>query len=197
METKEPVCLPASENEQRAWNSPSREPLPLDLLIELWVTMIDIFGNGWVSQWGDDPDSPTGAVWAKGLAGMRAEDIRTGVSACVTAGGKWPPTLPEFRARCLRIPSFAEFKLDVDKAMPFSRLVWQYLDAYAYRQASADRAERMLREAHEVASQHRMLGYTLPAEPAGLLTVPAGPVPSNPEHARRCIEELRKLLGLD
>src|SRR5699024_12222425 len=60
------------------------------------------------------------------------------------------------------IPPLAAVRLDTDKASPFTRLVWQNLDGYRYKQAPADQADRLLREAYELAREHVMRGGELP-----------------------------------
>lgn len=146
-------------------------PLASTAARTLWVRMAEIYGHRWTSAYGDDSsaDGPAG-TWAKGLAGITPAQVAAGLNACIASSDPWPPTLPEFRAKCLGIPSFAAVRMDADKASPFARLVWQHLDGYAYRQASSSNADRMLREAYELAREFVMLGGALPAPAAGEIT---------------------------
>lgn len=165
----------------------------------LWVAMADVYGHRWVSSYGADPAKGAGATWAKGLAGLTPRQIGQGLDACIASADAWPPTLPEFRAMCLGIPTLAAVRLDRDKATPFARLVWQHLDGYRMRQASADAADRMLREAYELAREHVMRGGALPEEPVAAITDDTARKPQVPqteaerlariEAARRALED--------
>lgn len=135
----------------------------------LWLRMAEIYGHRWTAAYGDDPDQGAGGTWAKGLAGLTAQQLGAGLANCIASADPWPPTLPEFRARCIGIPALAAVRLDVQKATPFARLVWQYLDGHRYRQSSADHADRLLREAYDLAREHVMRGGELPDAPAGVL----------------------------
>lgn len=136
----------------------------------LWIAMADIYGHKWTSAYGVDAAKGAGSTWAAGLADLTRRHFAAGIDACRVSADPWPPTLPQFRAMCLGIPSLAAVKLDRDKATPFARLVWQHLDGYRMRQASADAADRMLREAYELAREHVMRGGALPGEPVAAIT---------------------------
>lgn len=136
----------------------------------LWITMADIYGHKWVSSFGADPEKGAGATWAAALGDLSRRQLGIGIDACRVSADPWPPTLPQFRAMCLGIPTLAAVRLDRDKATPFTRLVWQHLDGYRMRQASADAADRMLREAYELAREHVMRGGSLPEDPVAAIT---------------------------
>ncbi|MFA4660196.1 hypothetical protein P2A10_17530, partial [Xanthomonas perforans] len=70
--------------------------------------MAEIYGTRWTSGFGADPSTGAGSTWAKGLAGVTAQQLGAGLTACIAAADPWPPTLPEFRARCLGVPSLAQ-----------------------------------------------------------------------------------------
>lgn len=135
----------------------------------LWVAMADVYGHRWVSSFGADPRAGSGGTWARGLAGLTPPQIGQGIDACIAGAYAWPPTLPEFRALCLGVPPFAAVRADTSKADGFTRLVWQFLDGHRYRQSPADVADRLLREAYELAREHVMRGGALPKEPDGLI----------------------------
>lgn len=165
----------------------------------LWIAMADVYGHKWTSAFGADPAKGAGATWAAGLAGLTRAQFAAGIDACRVSADPWPPTLPQFRAMCLGIPSFAAVRLDRDKATPFARLVWRHLDTYRMKQVSADQADRLLREAYELAREHVMRGGALPEPPAGLLEQEEAKAPQVPETieerlarieaARRALEE--------
>ena len=145
-------------------------PLPVPQCRTLWVRMAEIYGHRWTSAYGERADDGgAGDTWAKGLAGITPAQLGEGLKACIASADPWPPTLPEFRARCLGIPPIAQVRLELrgGKPSPFARLVWLGLDAYRYRQSPADQSDRMLRDAYELAREHVMRGGELPLEPNG------------------------------
>lgn len=131
--------------------------------------MADVYGHRWVSSYGADPRSGSGDTWRRGLGGLTPQQLGHGVERCVAGVYAWPPTLGEFRALCLGVPTFAAVRLDTEKRDAFTVLVWKHLDGYRYRQASADHADRMLREAYDLAREHVMRGGELPELPEALI----------------------------
>jgi hypothetical protein len=129
--------------------------------------MAEIYGHRWTASFGANPD-PDGAAgtWAKGLAGITGAQLADGLKACITNSDPWPPTLPEFRAMCVGVPSLVTIRAEINgkgERTPFAILVWQRLDAYQFRMVSAKDAERMLRDAYEDAREFVMRGGALPA----------------------------------
>lgn len=169
-----------------------------DSLRTLWERMAEVYGHRWTSSFGEDAGSGAGATWARGLGGLTRRHLAAGMSACIASADPWPPTLPEFRARCLGIPPVASVRLDVERVNPFSQLVWQHLDGYRYRQAPADQADRMLREAYELAREHVMRGGTLPAVRGRLehSTAPAAVVPGTREAREARTQRARDEAGI-
>lgn len=162
----------------------------------VWLSMATAYGHRWTSAFGDDPRATAGRVWATALADISRVQIDEGLKACITSADPWPPTLPEFRAKCLGIPTLAEVRLDTARRSPFVALVWRYLDNFAYRQANAERAERMLREAYELARTARMQGLPIPDPIAGNVEqAKRKPTPARPEVAAGHIAMIHSLLG--
>lgn len=131
--------------------------------------MAEIYGHRFTSAFGDS-ESHTATTWSKGLAGVTSQQLATGLEACITSADPWPPTLPEFRARCLSIPSLPAVKLDLRssrKRAMFTHLVWSFVDHTAYGNAQGDKSDRMLREAYELAREHVMRGGDMPSAIAG------------------------------
>jgi hypothetical protein len=164
--------------------------------------MAEIYGHKWVSAYGDSSDADGAAgTWAKGLAGITPQQVAEGLKACVVSSDPWPPTLPEFRAMCLGIPSFPAVSMDVAKVQPFTRLVWAHMDGHLFRMAPAEKASRMLRDAYELAREHVMRGGELPEPSAGEIEAdkPAKPViPETREERHTRIEKAqRELSGRD
>lgn len=144
------------------------EAQPAARMRQLWLRMTEIYGHKFTSACGEDAASGAGETWAIGLSGLSARDINTGLSAALTSTDPWPPTLPQFRAMCLGIPSLAAVRLAIRmkaKPTPFTVMLWQNLDSYRLRQASADAADRLVREAYELTREYVMQGRELPLVP--------------------------------
>lgn len=128
--------------------------------------MAEIYGHRFTSTYGEDAGAGAGEMWAKGLVGITAEQMGTGLKACITRADPWPPTLPEFRALCLGIPSIRATREDLqrkgEERQPFTLMVARYLDNWAYSRAEQAAADRMLREAYEAAREAVMAGEPLP-----------------------------------
>lgn len=165
----------------------------------LWVRMAEIYGHRWTSAYGDDPDADGAAgTWAKGLSGVTGTQLADGLKACVVASDPWPPTLPAFRAMCLGVPSLPSVRLDRERVTPFARLVWSYLDGYAMRHAASDKAERMFRDAYELAREHVMAGGDLPEDSSGAIehVEPVPTVPKTREEREAHLERVRESMRL-
>lgn len=130
--------------------------------------MAEIYGHRWTSAFGETADDAgAGETWAKGLAGITPEQLRDGLLACVVSADPWPPTLPEFRARCLGIPPLAQVRLELrgNTRSRFTLQVWQGIDSYRFKQAPSEQSDRLLRDAYELAREHVMRGGALPLLP--------------------------------
>lgn len=167
----------------------------------VWLHMAALYGHTWTSAYGDSSRGPAGAQWAKTLAGMTRAQIEAGIDACRAEGAEWPPSAPRFRAMCLGIPSLARVRLELTRGQPspFARMVWANLDVHRYRTESADRADRMLREAYDLAREDVMQGAELPPEPVAAMTddTRREPVPADPETAKARMAEIAELLGVN
>lgn len=159
-----------------------------------------MFGHSWVSQYGPAPDGVGGDTWAAVLAGLSTAQIGQGLQALSRVPSDWPPTAPKFRALCLGIPTIAQVRVELrsgnPEPSPFARLLWDYLDAYHYRRADMDKADRMLRDAYELASAYVMDGGALP-EPVAQIEAPEAEAVkvAAPEVARRYMDEISSVLG--
>lgn len=176
--------------------------LPAESIIRrLWQRMAEIYGHRWTSAYGDDAGASPGQTWAKGLAGLSPEQIGHGVTAALASADPWPPSLPEFRRLCFGVPTLAAIRHELrpgeSTASPFARLVWQYLDGYRYRNADADKSDRLLADAYEMAVDYVMRGGELP-EPSVAIAQdePREHVPARPEVVREHLEKMRDLYGI-
>jgi hypothetical protein len=165
--------------------------------------MVAIYGHRWTSAYGERCDDDAGALtlagdtWQRGLTGVSEQAIAAGLQGCLMSADPWPPTLPAFRALCLQVPSLAAVRLRLRNGKPdaFARMVWQQLDTYAWRQADAVLADRMLRDAYDLTREHVMTGGELPAEPTGAIEQEKREhKPAPPEVAEKHIADIAAVL---
>jgi hypothetical protein len=151
------------------------EPIPPREMRRVWAIMAQIFGHGWLTNYGDSADSPAGETWSRGLAGLSRAQIAEGIRAVGTSGAEWPPSMPRFRAMCLGVPSYAAVAEEIrltssEPSTAFARLVWWRLDSFHYRLADAKQADRMLRDSYDLACQHVLKGGSLPPAPVKVIS---------------------------
>lgn len=156
--------------------------------------MAAMFGHTWSSQYGASPSGEAGDTWATALGGITPAQIAVGLRAVLASGAEWPPSAPRFRAMCLAIPPIAAVQREMlnngAERSAFCRLVWQYLDGYRWRLASAADGDRILRGAYDLAHDHVMRGGELPAEPFANLSHESDcRVPASPEVARAAMAQ--------
>ena len=180
--------------------TPLPAPLPITQCRTLWTRMAEIYGHRWTSSYGDEADEAgTAGTWAKGLAGITPQQLAAGLKASIASADPWPPTLPEFRARCLGIPPLAQVRLEIrgEARSRFTLQVWHCLDGHRFGQVSADVADRMLRDAYELAREFVMAGGVLPEKPVALTQEKREPTPATPEQRAAHIARTRAVLGID
>lgn len=192
----------SSESARTSAPPPMRpEPLDARLIDRLWLRMVEMFGHRWTTSFGDNPRAVAGQTWAMGLAGLTADQIAAGISACMASADPWPPTLPEFRAMCLQIPSMATVRADLARQnaerLPFTRLVWQKLDTWAFSRLDTERADRLLREAYADAREAVMRGHPMPEAPVELEAPKEAPKKASADVAARYIDEIKAYLVAD
>lgn len=169
------------------------------------MRMASRYGHAWVSQYGPLPDGIVAAEWRDTLKGITVEQLRSGFAEDAVRASDWPPTSTRFRAMCLGIPSIALVRSEFDDLVEhisrfgssagasgtvsrFTRLAWSYIDTYVFRhEASGRRADRMVREAYELASTFLMAGGELPEEPVAYIAAPEK-LPPTPEQVQRTKE---------
>lgn len=188
-------------NRELSPGTDSATPLPEAHTRRLWLRMAEIYGHRWTSAYGVDVSTGAGGTWAKGLAGLSAQQIAAGLGAAMASADPWPPTLPQFRAMCLGIPTLAAVACQLSKpgaeATPFVRLVWQNLDGWAFRHADQREADRLLRAAYEIACEHVMRGQPLPEPSLGIeADAPKPRRPASDEVAREAMARIASVIGL-
>ena len=173
----------------------------MPILENFWLRMSAMFGHTWASQYGDNPQGIGGDTWSAALADVSPMQIANGLRECLKSGAEFPPSAPRFRAMCFAIPALASVRYDMrtNQYDRFTALVHSKLDTYIFTRSDQKTADRLLKEAYEVARDFVMSGGAMPAEPAGHLEAPKveKPVRAAPEVARPYVEELSKLLGED
>lgn len=120
-----------------------------------------------------------------------------GLKASLANSDPWPPTLPEFRSRCLGIPPFQQVRIEVhaSKRSPFTMMVWQQIDGYQFKQVSAEKSDRMLKEAYELARELVMRGVPLPEIPEHSIEQQQPQVtPASKEQVSARLDEIDELL---
>lgn len=189
-------------------------PEALQILRGVWVTMAAVYGSErWSRSFGDSPEREPGSgeltvagrEWAATIDGLSRKQIRAGVSATRFSTSPWLPSAPEFRGRCLSIPSWARVMTAFTVApaganateSAFCRAVWARVDSYRYRQANNHDASRMLHDAYDAAADAVMRGEPLPEPPALLDTPDEGEPspPASPETVERAMGTIRDAIG--
>ncbi len=182
--------------------STSTDPI-VGTIARVWM----IGAGAWHRQWERhnglspiDPDTgaltPTAALWARALADFPREHVLATLERFIRTGSVYAPNLPEVRRACFGIPSLAEVRCDLGrKSLPFTLLVWERLDGWAFGHADQYRANAMLLDAYDWAIEQRMLGATLPALPAPeSKTETPNPQPISEAETEAWKARIRKLL---
>ena len=198
----------------------SSEPTPAVWLRRLWERMTSAYPFKWAPAMGDSPQHPAtlpdgsphpqagqltvaGDTWARGLAGLTGEQIGRGLEGCINSGNPWPPTLTEFKARALDIPSFAAVSADSANAgarrMPFTTEVFRRIDLWSYRQAPEIVADKLLKRAYDDVFEDVMRGLQLPAPLPEIEhdDEPTEPPKRTPAVAQSAIAEILRMLKND
>jgi hypothetical protein len=136
--------------------------------------MAAIYPTTWAGRMGESPQYPAiaddgsphpraghltvyGDTWAKGLAGLGAEQLARGLESCISRSNRYLPDLGEFRALCIGVPSLVSVRADLRKPphlrSRFATMVGRNLDWHAYRTGDGRDAERMLRQAYDDAHE--------------------------------------------
>lgn len=169
--------------------------------------MAAIYGHKWVTAFGESPENGAGRLtiagdtWKRGLAGLAERQVASGLQACVASNEPWPPTLPEFRAMCLGVPALAAVRMELAsrsaERSAFAVLVWRFVDGHRYRLADGDRADRILRDAYDLARDYLMRGGKLP-DPGTALDAPReqSRSPATEQTVRESLDRIVRTLDL-
>lgn len=170
----------------------------------LWISLAAIYGRAWLDVFGDS-EGTAARAWARGLAGLTEEQVAEGIMACTVSADPTPPTLPEFRARCLGVLSFPDVRHELrgeSQRSLFTHTVWQLLDRDAYAKARGRTARRLLREAYDLARARAMRGvHQAPTPPPVLALVRESRStswhPPSPDRRERVVQEARAAAGIE
>lgn len=162
--------------------------------------MAGMFGHTWISQYGPKPDGLGGDTWAAALSGISGAQLAQGLRETLLLASDFPPSAPRFRALCLGIPTIGAVRREIAsrdaERSPFARLVWSFLDSYRMRHVDADKADRMVGDAYEMAREHVMRGGELPREsPAIERSAPEPIKPASPEAVAAALKSVETLFG--
>lgn len=150
---------------------------------------------------GTDPNSPDMLAWIAEMRSLTMAQIDMGLKACRQDPSEWPPSPGMFKARCLGVPRYARARYEIggkgEQRSPFVRKMWEYVDAYAYRQASTDKADKMLHDAYDLAVEHVLADGELPEVPVALIEQQAPAKPVLPETREERALRLKSILGDD
>lgn len=140
----------------------------------VWVKLAELFGHTFTSQYGTAPNGSVAETWGTALAGLTGQQLAHGLREVVKLGSEWPPSAPRFRMLCLNIPTLAsvsqEFKnTDGKNRSPFARKLWQFIDSYQFGRSDHDKADRMFRDAYELACEVVMNGGALDPAPVAVI----------------------------
>lgn len=194
----------AAEGEVEYPPKPAAAEAPPVWLRRIWERQTALYGHAWVSVHGLVPHdkagtlSMSGDTWGRALAGLSAQQIAAGIEACVAEGAEFPPSAPRFRAMCLGVPSLAAVRSELrhGESSPFARAVWAELDSFRYRQASAEQADRLLRDAYELVCDRIMRGEALPEPPAAVIPHEVRkPTRATPEQLDKHFANIKALLA--
>lgn len=197
------VVKRAAVDELQPTTPAAAEP-PAMWLRRLWERMVAVFGHAWAGTHGLTPHDKTGALsisgdtWARAMAGMSGQQIAAGIEACIAEGAEFPPNLPRFRAMCLGVPSLAAVRSELRRgeSSPFARATWAELDAFRYKRASAEQADRLLRDAYDLVRDRVMRGETLPELPVAFIPHEVSQLtPTTPERLKEHFARIKALLA--
>lgn len=174
---------------------------------KFWARMCAIYGHRWTSAYGESAEDSTGKptvagdTWRRGLSGVEESQLGAGLESCIVSADPWPPTLPEFRARCLGIPPLSlvldELNGGSRERDPFSQMVWARIDGFRYRHADMETCDKLIRIAYEATREDVMRG--LPIDPPAVAAierqVPEPPKPADPEVARANLARMAEILA--
>ena len=67
-----------------------------ELTVLVWRMMGELYGALWTSGYGSTPTD----AWRATLSGLTPSEVKAGLRATAETGERFPPSAPQFRARC-------------------------------------------------------------------------------------------------
>ena len=71
----------------------------------VWAQLVDMFGNGWYREHGDDP----GTLWSQAIWSLTDDQIKCGLVNLGNDDIAFPPNLSQFVSACKRKPIKVEW----------------------------------------------------------------------------------------
>lgn len=178
--------------------------LPDKLLDRVLLRMAMRYGHRWTSQYQSADPAVMALVyaeWGETLAMLTPQQIAHGFRVDAARGATWPPGSTEFAAMCFGVPPLEQVKVEARKPaegrlQPFMRLVWSFIDGFAFARANAGQADRMLADAYALARAHVLANHAMPQPIAGVIEKQAPPpkAPAPPEVVAEHIARMRTML---
>lgn len=92
--------MPTIVSPSQTTNAQSNE----DLVLFLWVTMGEIYGNLWTNSFGDEPNKQ----WTLEISKLTKREVIYGIEMCKRSESEFVPPLPKFLAYCKAGKRFLE-----------------------------------------------------------------------------------------
>lgn len=166
----------------------------------LWDQLRGIYGLQWEASFGTfDLRSTSVRAWRRGLREIDPTQLRRGLAACVDNPDPEPPTLPEFRARCMGIPSFAQYEAGLPgEHAAFNEAVRERLASSNAHLMGVEQAKKIARDAYFATRERVLRGYPPSEHVRRAKPEPekTKPVRAAPEVAMRHIQEIGAELGM-
>lgn len=121
------ISAKESEIQARA----GREPL----MDRLWQRMAEIYGSGFVNQFGDLGGDGY-ETWLRGLSDLAPERIKFGIEKAVKSNSPYPPNLATFRSYCVDLESYglpspeAAYNEAASAPYPVTAFRWSHAAVY-------------------------------------------------------------------
>lgn len=119
----------------------SPQPTGEKLAWRLWARMSEVFGNRWLTTYGDRP----GSMWVEACDKLGAQRLSEGVQALIASGVDHPPSLPRFVALCAPPASQGDVEALAYRMIPsFERNTCTRTQLEAIARANLERARALL-----------------------------------------------------
>ena len=162
------------------------------------------WGHRWTSKLGDSPFQQdgsltvAGSLWIHQLAGISQRAVLEAIAE-FAGNADWPPSLAQIRKCAMGIPTIDKVRLDMThRNHGFTRLVWSFIDSWAFAHADQHTADSMLRAAYDYATERRLAGDEYPLPPANQLQeYKREHIPTTPEAVANARADIDRIFGIN